>query len=112
MPALAIPVCGISGDSVWELDDGLTLQKSESGKARGWSAYAASKREGMLVFAMCTLAERNTIFSDYATNKLTGGMTFTWADGVSYTAMYMGEPKDKAVPGYNTWRVQIPLRQE
>lgn len=113
MPALAIPVCGISGDSVWELDDGLTTQLSESGQMKGWTNYPGSgKRGGVIVFPMCTLAERNQLFTDYQSNKITGGVTFTWVDGVTYTTMHTKEPKDKAVPGYLRWRVELPLREQ
>jgi len=111
MPALTIPACGYSVGSTHEIDDGIERVTSVGGTQKGWSDYDATKRVFTLVFELCTTAEVNTITSEYTSNRLTGGMTFTppWI-GSSITADYAGAPK--ITPGPTYTKVVLPLREQ
>jgi len=111
MPALTIPACGYSVGSTHEIDDGIERVTSIGGTQRGWSDYDASKRVFTLVFELCTAAEVTTISSEYASNRLTGGMTFTppWV-GSSVTADYAAAPQ--IAPGATYHRVTLKLREQ
>lgn len=111
MPVLTIPACGYSVGSSHEIDDGIQRVTAIGGTQRGWTDYDASKRVFTLVHELATQAEANTIASEYNSNRLTGGMTFTppWI-GSSVTADYIAPPKLEPGPIYV--RITQRLREQ
>lgn len=111
MPALTIPTCGYSEGTTYDIDDGVENVTSVGGTRRGMSNYDAVKKVFTLHFALCSTAEVNTIISEYTTNRLTGGMTFTppWG-GSSVTADYTEPPR---VAWKAVWHdVTLKLREQ
>lgn len=90
MPVLTIPAQGFGEGTAPTFDAGIEQVVSKGGAMRGWSDYDSVRREFTLSFPIVTMAEFATMSSEYLTNRLTGGMTFTapW-DGNSYTFDYV-----------------------
>jgi len=89
MPALTIPAAGYGDGTEGAIDDGIERAIATGGQQKGWSDYDAVHRDFTLQFPVVTVAEAATMESEYLTNRLTGGMTFTapW-NATSYTFDY------------------------
>ena len=112
MPALTIPACGFTVGSRPQIDAGITRKISYGGAQVGFSDYDAVRRVHTLVFSTVTLAEWNTMYTEWDANKLTGGMTFTlpWQTG-TITAAYADEPDMQ--PGEGLWlRVTLVMQEQ
>ena len=110
MPTLTMPACGSSSGSKPVIDAGIESAIAKGGKRRGWSDYDSLRETVVLVFEQATPAEVTTARSEYTTNRLTGGMTFTAPWGLAYTADYIAEPDIDPLPGSVNSRVTLRLR--
>lgn len=112
MAALPIPACGFTVGSKPTIRDGLKLKESQSGLLKGWSTWAAKKRAFTLVFSLCTSAERAALEAFYDANKIAGGITFTFVDGVAYTVKFLENGYDEQPTQSVYWTVTLQVRQE
>ena len=110
MPALTMPACGVWSGSKPSIDAGIESAIAKGGKRRGWSDYDSLRENIVLVFGQVTPSEVTTVRSEYTTNRLTGGMTFTAPWGLSYTADYTNEPDIDPIPGSVNSRVTLRFR--
>lgn len=110
MPTLTFPACGVWSGSKPTIDAGIESAIAKGGKRRGWSDYDALRESVVLVFGQATPSEVTVVRGEYATNRLTGGMTFAAPWGLSYTADYIAEPDIDPIPGTVNSRVTLRLR--
>ena len=109
MPALTLPACGCSSGSKPTIEAGIESSIAKGGKRHGWSDFDTVRESVTLSFAQTTPAEVATIRSEYNTNRLTGGMTFTVPWG-SYTADYTAEPDITPLAGSLNSSVTLKMR--
>jgi hypothetical protein len=111
MPALTVPLCGYCVGSRPQVDAGIARKIAYGGAQVGFSDYDSVRRVHTLVFDTCTEAEKNTIYNEYLTNRLTGAMTFTppWV-GASVNTDYADEPAIEPLQGLY-YRITLVMRE-
>ena len=111
MPALPVPACGFTVGSKPKLITGLKLKVSQSGLLKGWKTMPTAKDEFTLIFSTCTNAERAALKAFYVANLITGGVTFTFADGVAYTVQFLEDGYDEQPTQSVYWTVTLRCRE-
>lgn len=114
MPAFPFPKERFGAESRSRIEDGLQLFRSQSGVTSGFTLWPAAKREFSLVFPALTTTDRDSIFAQYASTKISGGVTLQWIDGATYTCRYVEPPQDVPMMTMRgrRWRVTCTLREE
>lgn len=87
---------------------GLDIDRAEDGTARGRSWWAADKCQFKLVHPRLTAAERSTLDTFYAANRLVPFDYTSLSDGVTRTCIFAAAPAPKGEAG-GRWTMTVEL---